>query len=166
MVGRFCGDDPVFVIVDPIWSYCMVQTRSDWPPLSTEKNQLCVSHLVPKIHGHKVGLIQTSFKDFASFFPFCINFHLTFRSNWPPFSLVLDLIDPSFYKNLDLIGSIFFYHMPNLPTENLVNHPPPPHPRPFTHSLMHAHLLDNRKSLTMYCKHLVKCVWVDILVCI
>ncbi len=36
--------------------------------------------------------------------------------------------------------------------------------RPFTHILMHAHLPDNRKSLTTLCKHLVGCVWVDILV--
>ncbi len=36
---------------------------------------------------------------------------------------------------------------------------------PFTHSLMHAHLSDNRKSLTSHCKHLVECDWVDILIC-
>ncbi len=29
---------------------------------------------------------------------------------------------------------------------------------PFTHSLMHAHLPDNRKSLTTHYKHLVECV--------
>ncbi len=34
----------------------------------------------------------------------------------------------------------------------------PPHPRPLTYSLMHAHLPDNRKSLTTYCKHLVEFV--------
>ncbi len=34
----------------------------------------------------------------------------------------------------------------------------PPYPRPFTHSIMHAHLPDNRKSLTTYRKHLVECV--------
>ncbi len=28
----------------------------------------------------------------------------------------------------------------------------------FTHSLMYAHLPDNRKSLTSHCKHLVECV--------
>ncbi len=29
---------------------------------------------------------------------------------------------------------------------------------PFTHSVIHAHLLDNRKSLTSHCKHLVESV--------
>ncbi len=92
---------------------------------------LCLSHLVPEIHGHKVGLIL------HHFFPFCINFHLNFRSNWPPFSLVLDLIDPSFYKTLDLIGSIFLSCAePHYRKFGEV----PPHPRPFTHNLMHAHL--------------------------
>ncbi len=35
----------IFVIVDPIWS------------LSAKKISLCLAHLVPEIHGHKVGLI-------------------------------------------------------------------------------------------------------------
>ncbi len=30
--------------------------------------------------------------------------------------------------------------------------------RTFTHSRMHAHLSDNKKSLTSHCKHLVECV--------
>ncbi len=38
MVGRFCGDDPHFCD-------------------SAEKISLCLSHLVPEIHGYKVGLI-------------------------------------------------------------------------------------------------------------
>ncbi len=29
---------------------------------------------------------------------------------------------------------------------------------PFTDSLVHVHLPDNRKSLTTHCKHLVECV--------
>ncbi len=37
---------------------------------------------------------------------------------------------------------------------------------PFTHSLMHAHLPDNRKSLTSHSKHFVECVRVDMLFCI
>ncbi len=47
----------VLVIVDPIWSLLYSATRSDCPPLSAEKISLCLSHLVPEIHGHKVGLI-------------------------------------------------------------------------------------------------------------
>ncbi len=149
---------PVFVIVNLIWSLLYSATRSDRPPLSTEKISLCLSLLVPEICGHKVVKIL------HHLFPFCINFHLNFWSNWPPFSLLLDLIDPSFLQNFRSEWVHFFYHVPNLPTENMVKYPP--HPRPFTHSLMHAHLSDNRKSLTTYCKHLVECVWVDILVCI
>ncbi len=57
MVGRFHGDDPRFVFVNPILSLLYCATRSDYPPLSTEKISLCISHLVPEIHGHKVGLI-------------------------------------------------------------------------------------------------------------
>ncbi len=30
---------------------------------------------------------------------FCIKFHFDFRSNWPHFSLILDLFDPSFLQN-------------------------------------------------------------------
>ncbi len=38
------------------------------------------------------------------------NFRLEFRSNWPPFSLILNLFDPSFsqYLRSDSIGSNFF----------------------------------------------------------
>ncbi len=85
MVGRFCGDDPRFCDCrsDLVLLYSV--TRSDWPPLSAEKISLGLSHLIPEIRGHKV--------------PFCINFCPNFRSNWPLFSLVLDLIDPSFLQN-------------------------------------------------------------------
>ncbi len=54
MVGRFHGDDPHFCdcttdLVPIVWT--------DFPPLSAEIISLCLSHLVPKIRGHKVGLI-------------------------------------------------------------------------------------------------------------
>ncbi len=32
-------------------------TQSDWPPFSSEKNGLSLSHLVPEILGPKVGII-------------------------------------------------------------------------------------------------------------
>ncbi len=56
-VGRFHGDDPIFVIVDLILPLMYGATRSDWPLFSAEIISLCLSHLVPEIHGHKVGLI-------------------------------------------------------------------------------------------------------------
>ncbi len=37
---------------------------------------------------------------------FCINVLLDFRSKWPPFSLILDLFDPSFLQNRDLLLQI------------------------------------------------------------
>ncbi len=116
MVGRFRSDDPR----DPIWSLLYGAARSDWP-LFLQKKSICVlSHLVPEIHGHKVLRIL------YQFFPFCINFRLDFRSNWPPFSLVLDLIDLSFLQNFRSDWVHFIYRVPNLPTENLVKYHPTP----------------------------------------
>ncbi len=57
MVGSFHGDDPRFVIVKLIWSLLYGATRADLPPISAKKISLCLSHLVPDIRGHKVGLI-------------------------------------------------------------------------------------------------------------
>ncbi len=37
---------------------------------------------------------------FNTFEAFCIKFLLDFQSNWPPFSLILDLFDPSFSQNI------------------------------------------------------------------
>ncbi len=52
MVGRFCIDDPIFVIFNLIGSPCYTLTQSDCPPLSAEKIGLSLSHLVPEILGH------------------------------------------------------------------------------------------------------------------
>ncbi len=86
------------------------------------------------------------------FFPFCINFSLNFRSNWTTFSLVLYLIDPSFLQNFRSDWVHFLTHAkpPYWQFDEV-----PPHPRPFTHSLMHAHLPDKRKSLRtfLHCFH-------------
>ncbi len=46
IVGRFCSDDHHFC-----------DCQSDLVPLSADKISLCLSHLVPEIHGHKIGLI-------------------------------------------------------------------------------------------------------------
>ncbi len=49
---------PIFVIVDPIWSLLYGATDPIDPLFLQKKNQsLCLLHLVPEIHGHKVGLI-------------------------------------------------------------------------------------------------------------
>ncbi len=73
--------------------YCMVQPYPIDTLFLQKKISLCLSHLVPEIHGHKVGLIKQVVRILHQFFPFCINFRLNFRS------LVLDLIDPSFLQN-------------------------------------------------------------------
>ncbi len=89
-------------------------------------------------------------------FSILYKFSSQFSIQLTPFSLVLDLIDPSFLQNFRSDWVHFFYRVLNLPTENLVKYSP--HPKPFTHSFMHVHLPDNRESLTTYCKHLVECV--------
>ncbi len=57
MVGRFHNDDPRFCdcrsnLVPIVW-YNQIRLT----PHSAEIISLCLSHLVPEIHGHKVGLI-------------------------------------------------------------------------------------------------------------
>ncbi len=61
---------------------------------------------------------------------FCINFLFDFQSNWPHFSLILDLFDPSFSQNLrsDLV-QIFFTCWTRL--LKILWSPPPPPPPPF-----------------------------------
>ncbi len=60
---------------------------------------LSLSHLVPEILGPKVDLLFHQNVLFNSFKAFCINFLLDLQSNWLPFSLILDLLDPSFLQN-------------------------------------------------------------------
>ncbi len=161
MVGRFRSDDPRVCdcqsnLVPIVW--CNRLTHS-----------FCKKNQFVSIPFSSRDTWTWSWSTLNKFYGFCIIFSILYQFSsqfsiqLAPFFISFRSYWPSFYKTLDLIGSIFFYRMPNLPTENLVKYP---HPRPFTHSLMHAHLPDNRKSLTTYCKHLVECVWVDILVCI
>ncbi len=113
---------PVFEIFDLIGSIFYTSTQSDWPPFSAEKIGLSLSHLVPEILGPKIGGIfskmyyLTDLKHFVS-----ISLH--FRSNWPPFPLILNFLTPHFYKSLDPIGSIFV-HVLYLGTENFMKYPP------------------------------------------
>ncbi len=73
---------PIFDIFRSHWFPFLCPTRSHWPPLSTEKIGLCLSHSVPEIIWGKSGLI----------------FHknLLFDHFVPIFSLIFDLIDPFF----------------------------------------------------------------------
>ncbi len=59
-----------------------------------------LSHLVPEILGRKFGLLFHQNVLFNQFKAFCINFLLHVQSNWPPFSLILNLFVPSFSQNL------------------------------------------------------------------
>ncbi len=56
MVGIFRGDD-LLEIFYLLGSLFYTSARSDWSPLSAEKNGLSLSHLVSDILGHKVGLL-------------------------------------------------------------------------------------------------------------
>ncbi len=79
------------------------------PSFCRKKNGLSLSHLVPEILGPTVSLIfHQNNVLFISFYAFCSNLLLDFRSNWTPFSLILDLLTPRFYKNLHPIGSKFW----------------------------------------------------------
>ncbi len=106
MVGMFPGDDPCFgdFQFDSVPIYAT--SRSDWPPLSVErKNDLSLLHLVPEIFGLQFGLMFHQNVLFNSFKAFRINFLLDFQPNGPPFTFILDLLTPHFYKSLDPIGS-------------------------------------------------------------
>ncbi len=91
---------PVLGIFNPIGSLFYTSTRSDWPPLSSEKIELSLLHSVPETLGPKFGIIFHQNLLFNRFQAFCINFLLNFRSNWPPFSLILNFFDPSFSQKL------------------------------------------------------------------
>ncbi len=119
---------PVFEIVKLIGSLFYTTTPSNWPPLSAEKISLSLSHLVPEILGPKVGLIVHQNVLFNGFSTFCINFLLDFQSNWPPFSLILDLFDPSFSQNLISDSVQFCSHAE--PTYRKFSEVPPHPPSP------------------------------------
>ncbi len=87
---------PIWGIFNMIGSLCYTLTQSNWSPFSAEKISLSLSHLVPEILWPKVGLIFHQNVLVNRFDAFCINF----QSNWPPFSLLLDLFDLSFSQNL------------------------------------------------------------------
>ncbi len=118
MVGRLHGDEPPFLWLSIRFGpYCMVQL-DPINPLFLQKKSVCVlSHLVPEIRGHKVLRIL------HQLFSFCIN--------WPPFSLDLDLIDPSFLQKFRSDWVHFFFvcctYLPKIWWST-------PHPRPFTQS--------------------------------
>ncbi len=70
------------------------------PSFCRNKIGLSLSHLVPEILGPKVSLIFHLNVFFLQIFSILCQFTLNFRSNWPPFSLILNLFDPSFSQNL------------------------------------------------------------------
>ncbi len=69
-------------------------------PSFCRKIGLSLSHLVPEIIWHKICIFFHKYLSFDTFEAICTHFPLDFRSYWPPFSLLLDLFDPSFLQNL------------------------------------------------------------------
>ncbi len=108
MVGRFCGDDPHFEDFQSNWVPILYPNTIQLTPSFCRKIGLSLSHLVPEILGPKFGLIFHQNVSVNRFEAFCINFLLDFQSNWP-FSLILDLFDPSFSQNLrsDWVQNVF-----------------------------------------------------------
>ncbi len=108
---------PVFDIFQCHWVLLLCPTRSYWPPLSAEKICLSLSHSVPEIIWPKVGQFFHKNLSFDTFEAICTTFLLDFQSCWPPFSLLLDIFDSSFLKNLRS-SWIHFFHC-------VLDHPPP-----------------------------------------
>ncbi len=75
MVGRFCGDDPIFGDFQSDWVPILFLNTIHWPPLSAEKIGLSPSYVVLEILGPEVNLIfhqnvfLTDFNHFVSIFP-------------------------------------------------------------------------------------------------
>ncbi len=134
MVGRFCSDDPRFGDFNPIGCLFYTSTQSDWPRFCRKKG-LSLSHLIPEILGLKVGLIFHKNVFFKRFLSILYLFSFNFRSNWPLFSLILKLFDPSFSQKLISEGSNFFLRVLHPTTENLMKHPLY-HPRDVQCSIM------------------------------
>ncbi len=93
MVGGSAVMPLVLGIFISIGSLFYTSTHSDWPPLSAEKIGLSLSHLVPEILGSKVCLF---FHQNVLLFQFLSWFSIQLT----PFSLILDLFDNSFSRNL------------------------------------------------------------------
>ncbi len=103
----------------PFWG-CSIQLGPYFIPQHTlidylflQKKFVCLYCIliVPGILGPKVGLIFHQNVLVIRFWAFCIDCLLDFQSNWPPFSLILDLFDPSFSQNLrsDWVQFCFMY---------------------------------------------------------
>ncbi len=90
---------PVLNIFQSCWVPFMAQLNPT-DTLFLIKISLSVSHLVPKIIGHKVSLIFHQILSFCNFESFCTKLLLDFRSCWLPFFSFLDLFNPSYWQNL------------------------------------------------------------------
>ncbi len=121
MVGRFCGDGPGFGDFQSDWVPILYLNTIRLTPSFCRKICLSLSHLVPN-----VGLFFHQNVLFNRFKAFCVNFLFDFQSNWLPFSLILNLFDPSFSQNLRSDWVQFFFRMLNLATENLKKYHPLP----------------------------------------
>ncbi len=98
-----------------------VSSLSDWPPFSAEKICLSLSHIVLEILGPKVDLIFHQNVSFNSFYAFCIEGFLEFRS----YFIDLRSFDPLFFIKPEIRLGPIFYRMLNTATKNLFKFPPP-----------------------------------------
>ncbi len=131
MVGRFHGDDPCFGDFQFDWVPFLYLTTIQLTLSFCRKNQFVSITFSSK--DAKVGLTFYQNVLFNRIKGFCINVFLYIQSNWPLFSLILDIFDPSFSQNLkDLFGPFCFCVL-NPATKNLVKYSPPtpPHRTPI-----------------------------------
>ncbi len=84
--GGSRGVTPIFGIFNLIWFLFYTSTQSDWLPPSAEKISLSLSQILEP----KFGLIFNQ----NVFLSILYQFSLNVRSNWHPFSLILNLFDP------------------------------------------------------------------------
>ncbi len=99
---------PIFGIFNPTGFLFYTSTQSDWPLFLQKIISLSLSHLVPQILGPKYGLMFHQNVLFNRFKAFCIHLTFNFLCSWPPFSLILNLLDPSFSQNLRSGWILFF----------------------------------------------------------
>ncbi len=109
---------PFLTFSDPIGSFFMPD--SILLTLSFCRKICCLSHLVPEIIWHKVGLFFHKNLSVDTFEAICTTFLLDFWSCWPPFSLLLDIFDSSFKKKKLRSHWVYFFHCMLDPTENLL----------------------------------------------
>ncbi len=127
MEGNLRSIDPRFWHFPIPLGPLLCPTRSYWPPLSTEKISLSLSHSVPEIIWAKIGLIFHKNLSFDHFETFCTNFLHDCRSYSPFFFFFIlhTSFSPFIFTKSQISLGPFFHLVLDPPTENLVKCPPP-----------------------------------------